>query len=230
MTQSRRILIIEDDARIRRLLELSLKQEGYKVDSTGTCQAGRMLLQSNRPDLVLLDLGLPDGDGIEFLDGLDAGEALVIVVTSRDRVDQKVAALDAGACDYVVKPFDIKELFARIRAALRMRPDEPEAASLATYTCGGLEVNFETHTTRVDDAEVHLTPNEYKLLKVLIENRGKVLTHRVIQREVWGSPSYDEYRTLRVLVTSLRRKLNEKPSFPKYIKTEVGVGYRFIGE
>lgn len=230
MIQGKRVLVIEDDPSIRRLLELSLKSEGFKVTCAETGHAGSMLMKSNNPDLVLLDLGLPDCDGIDLLKEMeDDHHAPVIVITARDQVNQKVIALDASASDYVVKPFNIEELFARIRVALRRQSLNTET-SLKIYTSGGLTVNFETHTITVDGAEVHLTPHEYKLLEVLIENRGKAMTHRVIQREVWGISSSSEDRTLRVLMTSLRRKLHEKPSNPKYIKTEVGVGYRFIGE
>lgn len=229
MTKGKLVLVVEDDPRIARLLELSLKSQGYKVNRAETGAAGRMMMQSNNPDLILLDLGLPDCDGVELLRQIDEQEhAPVIVVTARDQVEQKVAALDAGANDYVVKPFDTDELFARIRVALRPSPRDLEEA-LPVYESGGLSIDFETHTIAVDGAEVHLTPNEYKLLKVLIENRGKAMTHRAIQREVWGMASASEDRTLRVLMNSLRRKLNERPSNARYIKTEVGVGYRFIG-
>lgn len=226
------ILIVEDDDSIRRLLRISLKTEGYRVSEAKSATVALSLFEANAPVLVLLDLGLPDCDGMEVLAGIRSrGTTPVIVVTARSQDDQKVAALDAGADDYVVKPFSMAELFARIRVALRHRADSRrQDDEPRLYSIDGLEVDDETRAVRLDGAAVHLTPFEYGMLVVMVRNRGKALTHRFIQREVWGHDASDGYRTLRVIMASLRRKLGDKPAAPRFIATEVGVGYRFIGE
>lgn len=231
MTASSNILIIEDDAAIQRTLRLLLEDQGYGVTTARTARIGLSLAKGNRPDLVLLDLGLPDCDGIELLEQGELQDiAPVIVTTARWQDADKVKALDAGAEDYVVKPFSVVELYARIRAVLRRHQTASQAAPPSEQTIGPLSVSTELRRVTLEGTELHLTPNEYKLLLALLENRGKALTHRAIQHQVWGYPTTDEYRTLRVLVASLRRKLKDSPSHPRFIKTEVGVGYRFIGE
>ena len=212
------ILIVEDDDSIRRLLRISLKTEGYRVSEAKSATVALSLFEANAPVLVLLDLGLPDRDGME-------------VLAARSQDDQKVAALDAGADDYVVKPFSMAELFARIRVALRHRADSRrQDDEPRLYSIDGLEIDDETRAVRLDGAAVHLTPYEYGMLVVMVRNRGKALTHRFIQREVWGHDASDGYRTLRVIMASLRRKLGDKPAAPRFIATEGGVGDRFIGE
>lgn len=228
------ILVVEDDDTIRRLLRISLRTEGYRVSEASSGAVALSLFEANAPALVLLDLGLPDRDGMEVLARIRAaGPTPVIVVTARNQDEQKVRALDAGADDYVVKPFSMAELFARIRVALRHRArenDAPAADTARVHVVGGLVIDGDTRTVTLDGAPIHLTPYEYSLLLVMVENPGKALTHRFIQKAVWGYPAADEYKTLRVIMASLRRKLGDKPAAPRFIATEVGVGYRFIGE
>ena len=229
------ILVVEDDESIRRLLRVSLRTEGYRVTEAANATVALSLFEANAPALVLLDLGLPDRDGMEVLARIrQAGDTPVIVITARSLEQQKVDALDAGADDYVVKPFSTAELFARIRVALRHRAHMASAGLAgqdgARHEIGGLVVDCDARTVELDGTPVHLTPYEYRLLVVMIENRGKALTHRFIQREVWGRAAVDSYKTLRVVMASLRRKLGDTPASPRFIATEVGVGYRFIGE
>lgn len=228
------ILVVEDDDTIRRLLRISLRTEGYRVCEAPSGTVALSLYEANAPALVLLDLGLPNIDGMEVLARIRAaGPTPVIVVTARNQDEQKVRALDAGADDYVVKPFSMAELFARIRVALRHRArenDAPAADTARVHVVGGLVIDGDTRTVTLDGAPIHLTPYEYSLLLVMVENPGKALTHRFIQKAVWGYPAADEYKTLRVIMASLRRKLGDKPAAPRFIATEVGVGYRFIGE
>lgn len=225
------ILIVEDDDNIRQLLRISLKTEGYHVFEAKTGAVAMSLADANAPSLVLLDLGLPDCDGMDVLAHIrEKGTTPVIVVTARNQDEQKVRALDAGADDYVVKPFSMAELFARIRVALRHRADTHGGKQTTAYSIDGLSIDCDTRTVTLDNAPVHLTPHEYSMLLVMVENRGKALTHRFIQSKVWGYAATDEYKTLRVIMASLRRKLGDKPANPRFIATEVGVGYRFIGE
>lgn len=226
------ILVVEDDDTIRRLLKISLRTEGYRVSEARTGAAALLLVEANAPALVLLDLGLPDCDGMDVLARVrEEGSTPVIVVTARNLDDQKVRALDAGADDYVVKPFSMAELFARIRVALRHHAEARQGtATPQVFAVDGLEIDCDTRTVTLDGEQIHLTPYEYRLLVVMVENRGKALTHRFIQSEVWGYPATDGYKTLRVIMASLRRKLGDKPATPRFVATEVGVGYRFIGE
>lgn len=226
------ILVVEDDDTIRRLLKISLRTEGYRVSEARTGAAALSLVEANAPALVLLDLGLPDCDGMDVLARVrEEGSTPVIVVTARNLDDQKVRALDAGADDYVVKPFSMAELFARIRVALRHHAEARQGtATPQVFAVDGLEIDCDTRTVTLDGEQIHLTPYEYRLLVVMVENRGKALTHRFIQSEVWGYPVADGYKTLRVIMASLRRKLGDKPATPRFVATEVGVGYRFIGE
>ena len=206
------ILIVEDDDGIRRFLRISLRSEGYRVSEARTGAVALSLFEANLPSLVLLDLGLPDE------------------VTARSTDFQKVRALDAGADDYVVKPFSIAELLARIRVALRHNaPELVDAGVRQHYRIGGLEVDCDAHSVLLDGSPVHLTPYEFRLLEVMMQNPGKALTHRFIQERVWSHPTSDGFRTLRVIMASLRRKLKDSPAAPRFIATEVGVGYRFIG-
>lgn len=230
---SEEILVIEDDDTIRRFLALSLQSSGYRVTQAKSGTVALSLFEANAPSLVLLDLGLPDIDGMEVLERLrESGSTPVIVVTARNADDQKVRALDAGADDYVVKPFSTAELLARIRAALRHGGSKATSADGfgRRFSIGGLVVDCDARTVELDGEPIHLTPYEYSLLVVMVENRGKALTHRFIQSAVWGYPANDSYKTLRVIMASLRRKLGDKPAVPRFIATEVGVGYRFIGE
>lgn len=227
------ILVVEDDDGIRDLLRISLRTEGYRVYEAKSGAVAISLFEANSPSLILLDLGLPDCDGMEVLSRIRlSSSAPIIVVTARNQDDQKVAALDAGADDYVVKPFSLPELFARIRVALRRRAGMATGAKDGgvSIAIGGMEIDREAYSVFLDGEPVHLTPHEYDMLMVMVENQGKALTHRFIQSAVWGHDSLDGYRTLRVVMASLRRKLGDKPAMPRFIATEVGVGYRFIGE
>jgi two-component system KDP operon response regulator KdpE len=223
------VLIIEDDKSIQNFLKLSLKASGYSCMVTETGLSGLSLFMANNPEIILLDLGLPDIDGFEVLAQVRATSTIpIIVISARDQEREKVAALDAGADDYITKPFNIPELLARIRVALRHAL--PRELEPALFLVGGLSVDFERRKVTVDGEEVHLTPIEYKLLVLLAEHSGKVLTHQFIQKKVWGYETNDEYQSLRVFMANIRRKIEPRTSHPLYILTEVGIGYRLVDE
>ena len=224
-----RVLIIEDDKSIQNLLRISLKASGYECEVTETGLSGLSLLMANNPDIILLDLGLPDIDGSEVLTQIRMGSSVpVIVISARDQESEKVAALDAGADDYITKPFNIPELLARIRVALRHAL--PQDSTPTRFSVGGLIIDFERRIVTVDGLEVHLTPIEYRLLVLLAEHSGKVLTHQFIQKKVWGYETNDEYQSLRVFMANIRRKIEPNSSHPLYILTEIGIGYRLAEE
>ncbi len=223
------VLIIEDEQPIRRFLKASLSAEGYQVDEAGSGEEGLRKALSLPPDLVILDLGLPDLDGQEVLKRIrEWYTAPIIVLSARDQEAQKISALDSGADDYITKPFGVGELLARMRTALRHQHSTgPEATSI---TIGDIRVDLAARLTYRKGVEVHLTPLEYKLLVAMMKNAGKVLTHRFLLREVWGPQDAQENHYLRVFVASMRRKLEDDPARPRYILTEQGVGYRFAAE
>ena len=211
------ILIVEDDKTIQNFLKVTLK----------TGLSGLSLFYANRPDLVLLDLGLPDIEGIEVLKQIRQNSSIpIIVVSARSSETEKVMALDYGSDDYVTKPFNAAELLARIRAALRHCLKEKVSEPI--FELDYLKVDFERRHVWVKDQEIHLTPIEYKMLVLLITNRGKVLTHHFIQENVWGYETTDDYQSLRVFMANIRRKIEIDSSSPHFIITEVGVGYRFV--
>ena len=182
---------------------------------------------ANNPDLILLDLGLPDLDGMEVLDQIrQESDVPVIVVSARGMEQEKVGALDAGADDYITKPFNAGELLARIRVALRHRSNAPKQEPV--FELDTFKMDFEKRKVFVRDGEVHLTPIEYKMLTLLVNNSGKVLTHHFIQQEVWGYDTTDDYQSLRVFMANIRRKIEEDSTKPRFILTEVGVGYRCV--
>jgi len=224
------ILIIEDDAQIRRFLRAALAAEGYRMQETTTAEEGLAQAQARQPDLILLDLGLPDRDGLEVIRGVRQwGQIPILVLSGRGQEKDKIAALDLGADDYVAKPFAVGELLARIRAGLRRssaRADGP--GSVVRF--GLVEVDLDKRVVRVDAQAVHLTPNEYKLLQVLIQHAGKVLTQRQLLNEVWGTQHTEQAQYLRVYIAQLRRKLERNPARPKHLQTEPGVGYRLVTE
>ncbi len=221
------ILIVEDDRYIIRFMDMSMKEEEYTISVARTIREALTLFFANHPDLVILDLGLPDGDGIEVLKRIrENSDIPVIVVSARQEEDEKIRALDAGADDYVTKPFYMGELLARVRAALR-RLENRVAEKDPKYEDGDLVVDFENRIVEAGGREIHLTPMEYKILALLILNRGKVLTHRYILKEIWGYAEGADAATLRVFMATLRRKIEKDPSNPQHILTEVGVGYRF---
>lgn len=220
-----RVLVIEDDPQIRRFLRLALEGDGCLVQEAGRLDVG-VAASRLGPDLVLLDLGLPDGEGLDFIAPFRArSSSPVIVLSARGQEADKVAALDAGADDYLVKPFGMAELLARVRAHLRRRA-QPDAAPDALIRFGEVEVDLARHEVRRAGAGVHLSPIEYRLLGFLVAHAGRVLTHRQILREVWGPGHTDAGHTLRVYVGKLRHKLEADSAQPRYLLTETGVGYR----
>lgn len=220
------ILVIEDDTNIARFLSISLQTYGYKTLSAESGASGLSLFLSASPDLILLDLGLPDIDGMEVLDRIRTqSDTPVIVVSARDEEEQKVEALDNGADDYITKPFYLRELLARVRVALRKK--QPRAAVPAEFVLEGFRLDFQRRKVYIDQAEVHLTPIEYKLLTLLVEHAGRVLTHGFIIKEVWGYDENEDSQSLRVFMANLRRKIEKNSAKPRYLLTEVGVGYRF---
>ncbi len=226
---SHRILIVEDERPIRRFLKVSLENQGYRVEECGTGAEALRSAAGLPPDLVILDLGLPDMDGQEVLRQLrDWYSGPVIVLSARDQESQKIQALDGGADDYLTKPFGSGELDARIRTAIRHANRQvPQEKTLRT---GELSVDLAARVVTCGGRQVHLTPLEYKLLVTLMKNAGKVLTHRQLLIEVWGPHHTLENHYLRVFVASLRRKLEDDPARPRYLITEQGVGYRFAAD
>lgn len=222
------VLVIEDEEVIQNFIGTVLTSNGYRVVRAAAGREGLSLMGSYRPDIVLLDLGLPDIDGLEVLAMIRAQSSVpVVVVSAREHEHDKVEALDRGADDYIVKPFGTSELMARIRAALRhgVRLSDGGAASGKSLTVGGLEVDFIRRRVLLNGVTVHLTPIEYKILALLAQKSGKVMTHDAIIREVWGGAT-DESHTLRVNMANIRRKIEINPGAPVYILTDVGVGYR----
>jgi two-component system KDP operon response regulator KdpE len=218
-------LIIDDEVQIRRLLRVVLEGEDYQVHEAVTGQQGLMEIASRRPAIILLDLGLPDLDGLEVLKRLrEWSEAPVLVLSVRDDEQGKIAALDAGAEDYVTKPFSTPELLARLRAAQRKTRPEEETSVFKT---GDLIVDLTARVVTRAGREIKLTATEYALLRLFVRHAGRVLTHRHILREIWGPKSEDHRQYLRVYVTHLRQKIERDPTVPVLIKTEAGIGYRF---
>ncbi len=223
------ILVIEDEQPIRRFLRASLTNENYRVSEAASGAEGLRAAAGDPPDLVILDLGLPDVDGQDVLTRLrEWYTSPIIVLSARDQEAQKVRALDRGADDFVTKPFGIGELLARMRTALRRV--QRSGHETTTFTIGEVRIDLAARLVYRRGQEVHLTPLEYKLLATLIQNAGKVLTHRFLLREVWGPHNVQENHYLRVFVASLRRKLEDDPAQPRYLLTEQGVGYRFAVE
>jgi two-component system KDP operon response regulator KdpE len=218
---------LRDDPQIRRFLRAALEAEGYRLCECETASEGMAQAAARQPDLILLDLGLPDRDGLELIDHVRAwGRIPIVVLSARGQDQDKVEALDKGADDYVAKPFAVTELLARLRAVLRRASSVGEAGSVVKV--GAMEVNLEARWVRVDGEDVHLTPNEYKLLTVLLQHAGKVMTHRQLLNEVWGPQHVEQAQYIRVYVAQLRRKMERDPARPKYLQTEPGVGYRLL--
>jgi two-component system KDP operon response regulator KdpE len=223
------VLVVEDDAPLRRALRTSLRARDLDVHESASGEEALVVAADRRPDIVLLDLGLPGIDGIETLTRLRAfTDVPVIVLTARERAADKVAALDAGADDYVTKPFDTDELLARVRAALRRTPQADTGPTVVH--CGGLEIDLLQRRVRVGGAPVHLTRTELALLEVLVRNPGKLLAHDYLLRQVWGQGYGSQSNYLRVYVRQLRRKLGDDAASPRLILTEPGIGYRWIAD
>ena len=221
------ILIIEDELPIRRFLRASLSDEDYRLNEASTGMEGLRVAQQQPPDLVVLDLGLPDLDGQEIIQRLrEWSKVPIIVLSARDQEAQKIQALDGGADDFVTKPFGIGELLARIRTALRHSIAETSESTVMEF--GEVRVDLAARVVYRNNQEIHLTPLEYKLLVTMLKDNGKVLTHRFLLREVWGPSNSTELHYVRVFVANLRKKLERDPARPEYFLTEPGVGYRFI--
>lgn len=222
---SARILCIDDEPAIRRLLRTVLERGGHIALEAADARTALEEARRSRPDLVLLDLGLPDRDGLELVPQL-VTDAAVIVLTARDATDDKVAALDLGAVDYVVKPFDSEELLARVRVALRNRARA--TAGREIVQAGSVQIDLASREVRRDGLSLHLPPREFAVLLELARHPGRVLTHRHLLTAVWGEPHADDVAYLRVAVRSLRAKLESDPAKPSMILNEPGVGYRLI--
>lgn len=231
MTDKPTVLVIEDDKTISNFIHVALAARDYTCHTVSTGRGGLMLLTSQHPDVVLLDLGLPDMDGTEVLKEIRSfSQVPVIVVTARGQENEKAQTLDSGADDYLCKPFSMVELLARIRVALRHGQQAKGLAAEVRFEVGGLCIDFERRRVLLDGGEVHLTPNEYKVLALMARNAGKVLTHSFLAKELWGAMMEKDANSLRVLMTGIRHKLESDPAHPRYIKTEVGVGYRMADE
>lgn len=220
------VLVIDDEPQIRRLLRVTLEANGYEVFDAATGHDGIVQAAQRRPEVILLDLGLPDMDGVEVLKRIREWSRVPIIILSvRDREHEKIAALDSGADDFVTKPFGSGELLARLRTALRR--SQPQSATAIFHT-GNLEIDLSTRLVRKNGGEVKLTPTEYALLRLLVVHAGKVLTHRQLLTEVWGPNAIEQTHYLRVHIAHLREKLEADAAQPKFILTESGVGYRFV--
>jgi two-component system KDP operon response regulator KdpE len=221
------VLVIEDELQMRRFLRSALEGHGYRVIEVGTAREGLAQAAGRNPDIILLDLGLPDGDGLDVTRHLREWAATPIVVLSARGLEQdKIRALDAGADDYLTKPFGVGELLARIRVALRHAATPPGEAPDPVFVQGQLKVDLARRQVFIGDGEVHLTPTEYKLLTLLVRHAGKVITQRQALKEVWGPNYVSQTHYLRVYMAQLRHKLERDPTRPRLLLTEPGVGYR----
>ncbi len=231
MEDNLRILIIEDDKYILNFISLSLKTSGYIFDTAKNGIEGMSLFYSNHPDMILLDLGLPDIDGIDIIKSIRMiSEVPILVVSARGEEREKICALDAGADDYITKPFHMGELLARIRVVERKLKKAIQPDNIEIFELDYLIIDYEKRVVLVDHKEVHLTPIEYKLLLLLVANKGKVLTHNYILKKIWGYGETGDSKSIRVFMANLRRKIEKDKSSPRFILTEVGVGYRFANE
>jgi len=227
MSDSKAILVIEDEAHIRSFLRISLEAHGYGVLEARTGEGGLLLAGQNQPQLVIVDLGLPDMDGQQVIERLrEWSEIPILVLSVRGDEKEKVRALDSGANDYVTKPAAISELMARVRVLLRKR--DPGEVESAIYERNSLRIDLSRREVHRDGLAVHVTRKEYQLLRLLVRSAGRVLTHQYLLREVWGPRFTSETHYLRVLVSGLRQKLGDDPADPHYIVTEQGVGYRLL--
>jgi two-component system KDP operon response regulator KdpE len=230
-THEATVLLIEDEPEIRRFLRTTLPAHGYRLYEAKTGEDGLTQARARNPDIILLDLGLPDVDGVEVIRQLREWTSIpVLVLSARDQEQVKVAALDLGADDYVTKPFGVHELLARMRTALRHTARPAEEPGEVVFAVGDIKVDLGRRQVFVLDKEIHLTPLEYKLLTTLVRYTGKVVTHRQLLKEVWGPLHVEESHYLRVYMRQLRNKLEVNPAHPRYLVTEVGVGYRLRTE
>ena len=225
------VLVVEDDAAIRNLIATAMETHEYRFFTASTGESAILEAASHNPDILLLDLGLPDIDGINIIKKIRSWSNMpIIVISARSEDSDKIDALDAGADDYLTKPFSVEELLARVRVALRRINVMANAAGpdAAVFINGSMKIDYAAGCVYMEEKELHLTPIEYKLLCVLAKNVGKVLTHTFITREVWGSSWDNDVASLRVYMATLRKKIEKNPSAPQYIQTHVGVGYRML--
>ena len=224
-----KILIVEDDPTISNLIRTTLDTQNYQYHTARTGSSAILDAVSYTPDVIILDLGLPDMDGVDIIKKVRGWSNLpIIVVSARSEDQDKVDALDAGADDYLTKPFSVDEFLARVRVALRRSYTEASAEECSIYENGELKSDYAAGCVYVQGVEIHLTPMEYKLLCLLAKNTGKVLTHNYILKEIWGSALESDTPSLRVFMATLRKKIEKNPSSPQYIQTHVGIGYRMI--
>ncbi len=225
-----KVLIVEDDPAISNLIRTTLDTQNYQYHTAQTGSGAILDAISYNPDVIILDLGLPDMDGVDIIKKVRSWSNLpIIVVSARSEDQDKVDALDAGADDYLTKPFSVDEFLARLRVALRRSHTEGTAGEESSiYINGELKIDYAAGCAYIQDTEIHLTPIEYKLLCLLAKNTGKVLTHNYILKEIWGSVLESDTPSLRVFMATLRKKIEKNPSSPQYIQTHVGVGYRMI--
>lgn len=225
------VLVVEDDPQIRNFMKYALEKEEYKVLNAANAGTAMNILLSEPVDVMILDLGLPDMDGMEILAKVrEWSDMPIIIVSARDQDREKVCALDAGADDYLIKPFSANELLARIRVAIRHFYHSGQVNKEEIFQVGELKVDYARHLVYLSEKEIHLTPNEYQLLTLLARSCGKVLTTGTILSEIWGKNYGTDTQALRALMAGLRRKLKITPAKPRYIITEVGVGYRLVDE
>jgi two-component system, OmpR family, KDP operon response regulator KdpE len=225
-----RVLVVEDDREIRSMIQSSLAVEGFQVATAVSVSEAKALLHNLPPDVVVLDLGLPDGDGIELVHEVRKRHSLpILVVSARHQESQKIQLLDAGADDYLTKPFSVGELLARIRVALRHRGSTLSPA-LTLHELDGLRIDLNLRLVQLDGAPLHLTPTEFKLLARLVRNAGRVVTHRQLLTDVWGPEFSDHTHYLRLYMGQLRAKIERDPAEPRHLLTEAGVGYRLAAD
>lgn len=225
------ILVVEDDNAVRNLISTTLETHNYRFQTAPTGKAAIIEAVSHNPDVILLDLGLPDIDGIEIIRKIRSwAKTPIIVISARSEDTDKIEALDAGADDYLTKPFSVEELLARLRVTFRRLNDSGsgDPAKSAVFTNGDLTIDYAAGCVYLNGSELHLTPIEYKLLCLLAKNVGKVLTHNYITKEIWGSAWDNDVASLRVFMATLRKKIEKDTSEPNYIQTHVGVGYRML--
>lgn len=226
-----RILVVEDDCQIRNFIKYIIEKEGYKLFNACNGENALSIIVSEKIDLIILDLGLPDFDGIKIIEKIrEWSEVPIIVVSARDQDKDKVLALDTGADDYITKPFSASELLARIRVAIRHLNKHNMNTIQTSFSVGDLVIDFEKRVVSIKDEKIHLTPNEYSLITLLAKNAGKVITTSIILKEIWGLNYGSDTQALRALMAGLRRKIEDVPAKPRYIITEIGVGYRLVDE